>query len=233
MKFTTRIIAPLPLLVLAMAVIAVPNAKADLAGTVPTAPGATVFPGLVTAPAGTLLADLVEPWSFTTTAGTTDGTLTTAVYRDSGGTLDFYYQVANNANSVSSIARESSTNFESQALNISTGFRTDGASLTGANFVNGTVPYVTADLNSSGSVVGFSFQPPPSSEIGPGMISNVFIISTGATSFTTGNAELLDGGSVTVAAFQPASTVPEPSLLIGIAIGLVAMAGVRRLRART
>jgi len=230
----TKIIAPLPLLVVAMAVIVVPNALADLVGATPTAPTATVFPGNVTGDApGTLLADLMEPWTFTTTAGTTDGTLTTAVYKESGGTLDFYYQIANNANSVSAIARESNTDFASQAMNISTGFRTDGGSLAGSGFVNGTVPPVTADLNSAGSVVGFSFQPPDNAKIGPGMTSDVFLIVTDATNYTSGNAELLDGGSVTVSAFQPASTVPEPNFLIGIAMGLIAMVGVRRLRART
>ena len=227
-----RILAPLPLLVLAMAVIAVPSALADLVGSTPTGPGSTVFPGSVTGdPAGTLLADLLEPWSFTTTAGTTKGTFTTAVYQESGGTLDFYYQIANDAASATAIARESNTNFASQAFNISTGFRTDGGSLPGGIFVDGTVPPVTADVNSSGNVVGFSFQPPDDSKIGPGAVSNVFVITTAATNYTSGNAELLDGGSVTMAAFQPA--VPEPNLLIGIAMGLIAMFGVRRLRART
>ena len=231
MKLRTKIIAPLPLLVLAMAVIAAPNAQADLIGTIPTPPGTTVFPGLVPsgAPAGTLLASLTEPWSFTTTAGTTDGTLTTAVFMESGGTLDFYYQVSNNANSATSIDRESNTNFA--GFTTSTGFRVDGSLLTGGSFVDGTQAPVTADRDSTGSVVGFTFSPPTTAELTPGTTSNVLVISTNAKNFVAGNAELLDGGSVTVAAFQPA--VPEPSLLIGMAMGLIAMVGVRRLRART
>src|SRR5215471_17262479 len=73
-----------------------PAAKADpfLTGTVLTPPGVTVVPGLVPAGTqGTILASLVTPYSFTTTAGTTSGSLTTAVYRNSSGTLDFYYQI--------------------------------------------------------------------------------------------------------------------------------------------
>ena len=62
-----------------------------LAGTVLTNPGDTVFPGLVPigTPAGTLLASLVAPYSFATSAGTTSGSLVSAVYRNSSGTLDF------------------------------------------------------------------------------------------------------------------------------------------------
>src|SRR4051794_12211475 len=68
-----------------------------LAGAILASPGATVFPGLIATgtSAGTLLASLVAPYSFSTTAGNTSGTLTSAVYRNSSGTLDFYYQVSN------------------------------------------------------------------------------------------------------------------------------------------
>src|SRR5713226_829338 len=65
-------------------------------------PGATVAPDNFTgAPAGTLLASLSAPFSTATFAGT----LKSAVFRTAGGTLDFYYQLANNAPSTDSLGR--------------------------------------------------------------------------------------------------------------------------------
>lgn len=207
-----------------------PNALATTIGTVSTTPGSTVIPGLVppgTLP-GTLLATLVVPFSYGTTAGTTSGFFTTAVFRESGGTLDFYYQIANNANSATSIARETDVNFGS--FTTSTGFRLDGSFLSGGVFTNGTVAPGTADRSSTGAVVGFSF--PISGEISPGATSLVLEISTNATMFTAGNASIIDGGSQTVAAFQPTgsvSQVPEPSSLLLLASGLMGtLTAVRR-----
>jgi hypothetical protein len=215
--------------VLALACMIVPSANADLIGTVPLAPTSTVFPTLVPPGAnpGTLLATLVEPFMFTTTAGTTSGFLDSAVYNDAG-TLDFYYQVFNNATSLSALARMTATSFVGFTTGTNVGFRIDGSTLTGTPFVDGTVTPVTADMNISGSVIGFSFNPPDSAKIIPGSVSNVLVISTDATSFTAGNASVIDGGTATVASFQPlvASTVPEPrfySLLLvaGIVAGAV------------
>ncbi|HLK17585.1 MAG TPA: hypothetical protein VKT81_01480 [Bryobacteraceae bacterium] len=215
-------------LVLTIATVAVPSARADLVGTVPTPPTATTFPGLVPSgtSAGTLLA--TESVPFTTSPGTS-GILDAAVYRESGGTLDFYYQVFNNAKSIDSIARETDTNFS--GFTTATGYRTDGSTLTGTSFVNGTVIPVTSDRNSVGDVVGFSFNPPDTAKIAPGQASDVFIISTNATRFTTGTAALIDGGSVNLSAYQP-SAVPEPKILIPLAMGLLALVGTAKHRAR-
>lgn len=226
MKTTLRIS-----LLIVMVGLAASSATATLIGTVPTAPGSTVFPGDATGqPAGTLLASLVAPYSYSTTAGTTSGTITSAVFQEAGGTLDFYYQVANDPTSATAIARLSATNFA--GFSTSLGFRTDGASLLGSNFINGTVAPVTADSSAfpPGAVIGFNFNPPVTSEIVPGTSSYVLVISTNATSFTAGNAEVLDGGSQTVAAFQPAGTppVPEPSSMILMGSGLAGLVGVIR-----
>jgi hypothetical protein len=171
------------------------------------------------------MADLVSPFSYTTTAGTNTGTLESAVYLE-GGTLDFYYQVVNAASSATAIARETNTNFA--GFTTSTGFRIDGSTLAGTTFQDGTVSPVTADSNGSGSVIGFSFQPPDSAKIQPGMSSNVLVISTNATNFIAGNASIIDGGTATVAAFQPGSAVPEPASLVLSGLGLIALAGFRR-----
>src|SRR5260370_25559987 len=76
-----------------------------------------------TAP-GTLLASLASP--FVTSTGTDSGTLISAVYKESGGTLDFYYQVVLNTTSTNCgtagkpafdpIAREPNINFNNAAL---------------------------------------------------------------------------------------------------------------------
>ncbi len=206
-----------------------------LAGKGPT-PGNSVSPTNCTGQgAGTLLADLFVPFSFTTTAGTTSGTLESAVYLD-GSTLDFYYQVTNASTSATALARETDTNFKGFATNA--GFRTDGSTFTGTSFVNGTVLPATADRDVTGSVVGFNFNlPDPKAEIGPGETSYVLIISTNATQFAPGNASIIDGGTETVAAFQPAGVpvgaVPEPALGGLLGLGLVGLVGFRDWLARS
>src|SRR5713226_101134 len=123
-----------------------------LAGTVLANPGDTVFPGFV-APGtaqGTLLASMVAGYSFSTTAGLTSGTLVSAVFRNSSGTLDFYYQVNNcfqagitafcpgGAASATSIARESSVSF---ANGTPTGWMTN----VGFTFMGSTISGVFVD----------------------------------------------------------------------------------------
>jgi hypothetical protein len=226
-----------PALFLVLACMIVPSANAALLGTVPTAPGGTVFPGLVppgTDP-GTLLASETAP--FTSTLGFNSGTLVSAVFREGGGTLDFYYQLTNNATAPNCgtsgkpacdpLSRETNTDFFGFVT--STGFRLDGSSLPGGIFVDGTVPPVTADRNSAADVVGFQFNPPDPAKIQPGQVSEVLVISTNATNFTAGNASVIDGGVATVSAFEPAA-VPEPASLLLLSGGLLALVGIHRFR---
>jgi hypothetical protein len=171
--------------------------------------GAAVGVPLTSQAPGTLLASLSAAFSFSTTAGTTSGSVLSAVYRNGSGTLDFYYQIVNNAASATSLARQTSTSFAGFLTAVA--FRLDGGSLTGTAFVNGTpgiIP-VTADRDASGTTVGFNFVPtPPGTKIPPGTTSAVLIISTDAVTFTNGNATIIDGGVQTVASFQPTGGVP-------------------------
>ncbi|MGA3074296.1 MAG: PEP-CTERM sorting domain-containing protein [Bryobacteraceae bacterium] len=209
--------------------------SAALAGTVSSCAAAsfgpdptnTVFPVDCTGmSAGTLDAWMSSAFTYTTTAGTNTGFIYSAVY-DDAGTLDFYYQIVNDASSSTALARLTATDFAGFATN--SAFRTDGSSLTGTGFVDGTLAPQTSDSNIDGSVIGFSFYPPtgPPTEIAPGDTSYVLIISTDATTYEAGNASIIDGGTDTVAAFQPGS-VPEPASLGLMGLGLIALAGVRR-----
>ncbi len=139
-------------------------------------PSALVTPGgpaigvpLTSQAPGTLLASLISPFSFATTAGSTSGDVLSAVYLNGSGTLDFYYQVIDNAGSATAISRESDTDFLGFLTAVA--FRLDGGSLAGAGFTNGTagiVP-VTADRDASGTTIGFNFVPaPPGTKIPPG-----------------------------------------------------------------
>ena len=175
----------------------------------PAVPGDTLTPCNATgAPFGTLLASLTAP--FTTGNGFSSGTLTSAVYLEAGGTLDFYYQVTNNTTSTNcgtaghppcdALSREADTDIATFLTQLA--FRTDGH-LSAGLFIDGTVPPLSADPNSpGGNVIGFSFSP-ISSAIAPGRTSNVIIISTNATNFRAGNATVTDGSGVTVASFGP------------------------------
>jgi len=230
-----------------------PMASASILGACNATPGQTVVMGGCDATAtgaGTLLATLTAP--FTSTLGTSSGTLISAVYRESGGTLDFYYQVIENTTAPNCggggqpacdpISRETDTNFSTWLTNL--GFRTDGGNTSASTgmgasdpFTNGTggVQPQTADRNASpGDVIGFTFNAAPSpTPIQPGQTSYVLIISTNATLFTNGNASVIDGGVTTVASFEPFSGTPEPASFALLGFGLVVLGGLsRRITAR-
>jgi hypothetical protein len=85
-------------------------ACAALGGTV--TPGNTIFPPDCTgSDSGTLLADMVSPFTYSTTAGTNTGTIESAVYQDADGGLDFYYQLTNDASSSTALARLTANSF--------------------------------------------------------------------------------------------------------------------------
>jgi hypothetical protein len=197
-----------------------------LSGTTPTAPGDTVVPGLTSQLPGTLLASLVAPFSMDTGfSRPTAGTLTSAVIQETGGTLDFYYQINNFGTSETDIIRETNINFTGYLTN--TGYRTDGA---GGAFATGSFAPTSADRSADGSLIGFDFQGIPD-----GFDSNIVLICTNATSFTAGSAAVFDDGtgpngavSQTVAAFQPFPSIPEPASLSLLAIGSIAILARRR-----
>jgi hypothetical protein len=203
---------------IAISLIAASVSHGALPGAVPLAPGDTVTPADLTGvDPGTLLATLSSP--FTTVD--TSGTLFSSVYRESGGTLDFYYQIQLSGNSSGDISRETNTSFAGYQTSV--GYRPDGSALSGSPFTNGTVAPTTADRNAGGDVVGFNFGPPESAKVLPGQTSDVLVISTNATTFTTGSSSVIDGGAGTVQTFEP-TVVPEPSTLAQLVLGVIALA---------
>lgn len=208
--------------VLSIGLFALPSQATPLACATPTPVTAVVFPTDCTgADGGTLLASVVDPWTFAP-ATATSGTLVAAVYRNASGTLDFYYQVFNSAASVTDIARESDVDFT--GFTTALGFDTAGNTDLGGAFVNGGVVPATGDRQSAANP-GFNFTNPPAGFgfVDPGMNSAVLVISTNATNWQPGFSEVLDGGSATVPTFEPKAAVPEPMSLMLLGSSLLGL----------
>lgn len=206
---------------------------APLTGTVLTIEGTVVLPGVTTDSAGALIASLSTPWSFTTTAGTTSGGLTTAVFLNATGTLDFYYQIANSADSVTGIERMTAANFA--GFLTWTGYRMNANSVSSAGFVDGTVAPYVASRSTNGIVTTFQFGAMPADWVLPGTSSEVLVISTNTNTFTIGNASIIDGGAATVAAYMPFFAIgdvptPEPESVLLMAAGVAVLAYARLTR---
>ncbi len=221
----------LPGALVCLGVLNVSTAKATLVGDVALAPGGNVFPGSVTGDApGTLLADQVQPFSILTAVGTMSGTIESAVYMESGGTLDFYYQVSNTSPDGDNFSRNSDSSFGGFLTDV--GFRTDGSSLTGTGFTDSAFIPDTADRSTTngGAVVGFNFNSFGTlDEIPVGAKSSVLVITTNATHYMLGTASAIDSGTATVPAYEP-TNVPEPTSIVLFGSGLLLFVGLARSR---
>ncbi len=165
----------------------------------------------------TLLANTTSSYA----AGSLSGTLTSQVYREAGGTLDFFYQVTSTSSH--------------PALHISVpGF---GSATTNVYFVTDPTILPSAAASSLGTV-GYSdfYRIDPDvvgGDWGPTGLANAtsywLVVQTNATSYGSTTALIQDGAQASAASFAPA---PLPSSLALFATGAVSLVGgfVRRFR---
>lgn len=180
-----------------------------LTGTVFVTPRKSVIPGQMPSgsyPGTQAGSPITSRFTISTTAGTTTGTVVSGVY-DDHGTLDFYYQVSNDATSALPLVAVEDTSFAGYKTCV--GYRTDGSSLRG--FQDGTNIPVSAQSSfpspAAGLEISFFFNPPPISppQIGPGMTSQVLVSSTNATQSNNMGATIVlhEAAGATVSAYEP------------------------------
>lgn len=149
------------------------------------------------------------------------GSLTYGVYRNGGGTLDFYYQFHSNAGSFDDIQRLTFSNYSGFAVDA--GYRSNAF---GAFIVGNQAP-ASMDRNSP-STIGANF-PLGLGEINATETSYTIVLKTSAVNYTIGNTGVIDGITTNTPTPQPA-TVPEPATLAATGAGLIALGFARRRR---
>lgn len=218
-------------------------------GTVVAAPAsAVVIPagstGLAPTPfaaiAGTQ-GDLIASQSFTGSALTFSAIFNQAVYRNTNGTLDFYYQVIRTG-AGSDGRDEEVASFTVSSFN---GFAVDGyaagpdpdgdgqfVAANNPNLANGTPSASTTTFgrSNSGEVLRINFG---LNGLSGTENSATYVFRTDAFAFTSGTFGVIDGSTLTGPTFAP--TVPEPAtwaMMIG-GFGLLGAAARRSSRAKT
>jgi hypothetical protein len=174
------------------------------------------------------------PLAFTATGSAFSGTLEEWVATDvNTGGLDFLYQVVNSSSSADQILNISVTGYKGSTTNVGYCSNIGGGAPDPCGdplgAPSGTLAPVSIDRTASGGTIDFNFSP---AGVGQGVTSYDLVVETNATSYSSGAANLIDGGVASVTTFAPGTvtTVPEPSSLMLLGIGLLgfAFAGVIR-----
>jgi PEP-CTERM motif-containing protein len=178
---------------------------------------------------GTFLAKITSPWNITTLNNAhIVGSLTTAVYRNALGFVDFYYQIVNTTapgNNNLSISGLAGSNFGNYTTSV--GYTQTNA-MFGGLFAAPTagVRPKSADRGADGNKVTMWFGLPFTNKVLPQQTSAIMQIATNSRGWWWGYATVQNTGAATVPAFQ----VPEPASAVTALLGF-ALLGIRRRRA--
>lgn len=169
------------------------------------------------------------------TAGTFSGIIRAAVYRNTLGTLDFYYQVSRTGP-----GSGGSDLIKTLTASIFSGFSTDvyrsilspdGGTFFLNNSQPAITPLTTAGRTANGQVLTLTFALPGQNGIAGTDTTSTYVFRTNATQYTTGFASIQDGTSISGNAFEPLA-VPEPGTwtMFGLGAGLIGVTMRRRKR---
>lgn len=197
---------------------------------VPITPGSSdlLFDPFVAATQGTQLAFTSVPG----TALTFSAIMRSAVYRNTFGTLDFYYQVARTGAGSSfnqQVDAFTAAQFDSFTVNgfVSAADPDGTGAFTASNNPPGST--TTTGRNASGQVLQTNFG---TNGLMDSEISATYIFRTDATNFGVGTFGVINGSSFSGLAFAPVAAVPEPAAWMMMILGFGAIGGTLRYRRR-